>query len=92
MALREIRDTHGLLWLVFAVRPSVRSRATGGTRAELSGGWLCFQRDDERRRLPGVPDAWESMTDEALMALLPTEAVVPPSVRGAIVDNSEAKR
>lgn len=73
MALRELLDSRGVAWMVFAVRPSVSLRATGGTRPELAAGWLCIQSSDLRRRLPGIPDGRESWTDERLLALLPAE-------------------
>lgn len=77
MALREIHDVRGMLWKVFAVRPSTARRVIGGTRAELAQGWLCFQCGDDRRRLPGIPGGWEAMTDEALLALLPLATDAP---------------
>ena len=70
MALRELIDEHGTAWVVFAVQPSVAGRATGGTRPELARGWLCFQSATQRRRMPGVPDAWETLSDRALLAML----------------------
>jgi hypothetical protein len=70
MALRDLQDEAGGSWIVFPVRPSVSGRATGGTRAELTEGWLCFQCGDERRRSPGIPDDWESLSDSALLLLL----------------------
>jgi hypothetical protein len=70
MALRELIDDDGTEWVVFAVQPSISGRATGGTRPELSRGWLCFQSATERRRMPGIPDAWDVMADGALLALL----------------------
>jgi hypothetical protein len=70
MALRELEDEAGIHWVVFEVRPSTAGRAPGGTRAELAEGWLCFQSDGERRRLPGVPNGWESLSDLALLAML----------------------
>jgi hypothetical protein len=70
MALRELVDRNGTTWLVFGVQPTLSTRATGGTRAELAQGWLCFQSETERRRIPGIPTGWESMDDRALLALL----------------------
>ena len=77
MALRELLDESGTLWLVFAVQPTLATRAMGGTRAELAQGWLCFQCETERRRIPGIPTGWESLDDRALLALLADADVVP---------------
>jgi hypothetical protein len=77
MALRELVDRNGTTWLVFAVQPTLATRATGGTRAELAQGWLCFQCERERRRIPGIPRDWESMDDRALIALLADAPVAP---------------
>jgi hypothetical protein len=78
MALRELTDVSGTQWIVFAVQPSTSGRATRATRDELALGWLCFQSETERRRLPGIPAGWEVMDDGALVALL---AKAPPSPR-----------
>jgi hypothetical protein len=72
MALRELIDESGQPWTVFAVQPTVSSRATGGTRPELAQGWLCFQCETERHRIPGIPTGWEALPDGALLALLAT--------------------
>ena len=77
MALRELIDERGTEWVVFAVQPSSRGRATGGTRAEFAQGWLCFQSETERRRLPGVPPGWDAMDDGALLTLLAKSPVAP---------------
>jgi hypothetical protein len=82
MALRELIDERGTEWVVFAVRPSSSGRATGGTRAEFAQGWLCFQSETERRRLPGIPAGWDAMDDGALLALL-AKAPIAPRVRRA---------
>ena len=77
MALREVIDERGTAWLVFAVHPSIAGLTTGGTRAELAQGWLCFQSATERRRLPGVPAGWDGMDDDALLASLAMASVAP---------------
>jgi hypothetical protein len=81
MALRELHDTTGIVWMVFEVKPTSRSFSSVATRAELSSGWLCFQSDQGRRRLPGVPDCWETMSDGALLALLSSASDAPRSRR-----------
>ena len=77
MALRELQDAAGIHWTVFAVRPTAAGRTPGGTRAELAEGWLCFQCDDERRRSPGVPNGWESLSDRELLEMLERATSVP---------------
>jgi hypothetical protein len=77
MPLRELTDDRGTHWVVFAVQPTTAGRATGGTRAELALGWLCFQSESERRRLAGIPAGWDAMDDGALLALLASTPVSP---------------
>jgi hypothetical protein len=48
--------------------------------SNLRGGWLAFHSGGQRRRLSPIPDAWESMSDAELVALL-REAVIPPTPR-----------
>ena len=43
-------------------------RATG-VRPGFERGWLAFESRNERFRVTPVPDAWETLTDEALDAL-----------------------
>lgn len=82
MALRELIDEGGNHWVVFAVQPTLASRATGGTRAELAQGWLCFQCEIERRRMPGIPDGWEGMSDAELLVMLARAPVAVQAHRG----------
>lgn len=68
-AHRVFRDSQGVTWSVWAVRPS----GQGGVRAELRGtfaqGWLAFVCEDEKRRLSPVPDEWATLDDGALESL-----------------------
>jgi hypothetical protein len=45
-----------------------------GTRRDhasgLARGWLCFEKDDEKRRLAPVPGDWHQMEDPQLEVLL----------------------
>jgi len=77
MALRELVDSHGVHWTVFAVRPTYQRRGAGTTRPELAQGWLCFQCDTDRRRLPGIPAGWDSLTDGELLLLLASAPADP---------------
>jgi hypothetical protein len=65
---REVQDARGLRWTVFAVRPSApSSRATLPT--PYQSGWLAFDAGQETRRLTPIPEAWELMSDDQLLAL-----------------------
>jgi hypothetical protein len=48
-------------------------RAAASTRfpglPELERGWLCFERDGQRKRLAPIPEAWEQADDMTLAAL-----------------------
>lgn len=77
MALRELIDDRAIHWVVFAVQPTTAGRAMAGTRADLSRGWLCFQSETERRRLPSIPPGWEAMDDDTLLALLADTPATP---------------
>jgi len=52
-------------------RKADRRRGTRlpGVSEGLRGGWLCFQSDDERRRLVPVPPGWEESEDAELIRL-----------------------
>lgn len=61
MALINFADSSGREWRVWSIVPSYESarddeRMTPG----LQGGWLCFEGDDEKRRLSPIPSEWES--------------------------------
>jgi hypothetical protein len=83
-------------------RRAGRERRTGGRSAadrrqkseprvsvepEFRKGWLAFQSGVEWRRFAPIPDAWESMSDGELLALLgraaPTESPSPNDARRA---------
>lgn len=64
--LREFADTKGTTWQVFDVYPVSRGKTpTDSTEAAhlpdkgLNEGWLCFQCDNEKRRLAPIPLEWE---------------------------------
>ena len=69
--LREFTDCSGKRWRVWDVSPNVRtftttSEAEAATAAspfptmEFSGGWLCFESAEEKRRLAPIPPEWET--------------------------------
>jgi hypothetical protein len=42
----------------------------------LSSGWLCFEREGEKRRLAPIPTGWEEMAPHELVTLCQTAASV----------------
>ncbi len=51
-------------------RRATDRRLTVGGAAAISGtgGWLCFESGDARRRLAPIPDGWTRASDETLEA------------------------
>jgi hypothetical protein len=72
MALREIRDAHGVLWTIYDVRPTGSRRSAASVQSRLVDGWLCFQSDAQKRRLAGIPADWHTLTDHALLVMMGT--------------------
>lgn len=59
-------------------RRSDSRRVTVGQRPpRLTQGWLCFEREGERRRLQPVPENWTALSDPDLEKLLATARVAP---------------
>jgi hypothetical protein len=53
-------------------------RITVGQRPpRLTQGWLCFEREGERRRLQPVPENWTTLPDSELEKLLQAARVAP---------------
>ena len=79
MGLREFRDSKGVTWKVWDVRPEAIHPVTAAEEflAEYRDGWLCFESEEDRRRLPLFPSAWSDMTDEELEKLLSTAQPLP---------------
>jgi hypothetical protein len=78
MAVRDFVDESGTKWRVW---PVLRSSIHPKTAAEdylgdYGDGWLCFESQQERRRLARFPDDWDKMTDADLCKLLTKAAVV----------------
>jgi hypothetical protein len=77
---REVEDTRGIRWLVFAVYPSSASgRATLNER--FRSGWLSFDCGIETRRLAPIPDGWNELPDADLLTLCGTAEVAPRRTR-----------
>jgi len=79
MAVRDFTDEKGLKWRVW---PVLRSSIHPKTAAEdylgdYGEGWLCFESQQERRRLARYPDDWEKMYEGDLCHLLSKAALVP---------------
>jgi hypothetical protein len=53
-------------------------RVTVGQRPpRLTQGWLCFEREGERRRFQPIPENWTSLSDSELEKLLAAARVAP---------------
>jgi hypothetical protein len=100
MALRVFADEKGRTWQVWDVRASAGAR---GVRADLRGGWLCFElvTGGERCRLPWVevPPGWEQLSDARLELLRHQASSEQPSRRArrltaehAVIETEEAAR
>ena len=88
--LRSIRDQQGVTWQVWAVLPvaiepnRIVDPTTGVDRLplppELAEGWIAFQSArGERRRIGPLPDGWDTLDDDALLAVLDRAARVTPT-------------
>jgi hypothetical protein len=73
--MRTLRDNEGRSWRVWHVRP--QSGVLKGASSELAHGWLCFETDGEKRRLPQPQVDWESLSDQELLGLLDRAGGVP---------------
>src|SRR5688500_12428860 len=72
MALREFRDSKGVVWKVWSVTPdSLDKRTTAEDyMKDWQDGWLCFECPESRRRLASFPPGWEELEDAELESLL----------------------
>jgi hypothetical protein len=80
MAVRDVRDEGGTTWKVWAVMASSIHPKTAAEDylGEYSEGWLCFECDNQRRRLARFPADWDRLTDKELLRLLKSAQVVAP--------------
>lgn len=77
---REIEDSRGVRWAVFAVHPSsIGSRPT--VREGYRDGWLSFDSGMETRRVAPIPARWAVLADDELLALCEQAEVAPRRVR-----------
>ena len=82
MAVRDFFDERGTKWRVWPVLgTSIHPRtASEDFLGDYGEGWLCFESQNERRRLARFPEDWDKMAEGDLCKLLAKAAVVP--VRG----------
>ena len=72
MAVRDVVDTDGTTWKVWAVMSSAIHPKTAAEDylGEYSEGWLCFEGANSRRRLAHFPQNWDKLPDKELLRLL----------------------
>lgn len=69
-----------------------RRSAIGGVRPpRLTQGWLCFEKEGERRRLQPIPPDWSRMPDSEVLKLI-EKAKLAPHRRTAADRAEENKR
>lgn len=61
-----------------ADREAIESRAAARLPEQFSEGWLCFERDGEKRRLAPRPPQWATLPETHLEALCRRAATVQP--------------
>ena len=83
-AMRHFRDKAGVEWQVF-----LTARGSDAVSREhflpeaYREGWLVFESAQEKRRLAPVPANWESLPNEALVALCERASPQLPRMRSA---------
>jgi len=79
MAVRDFVDLKGVKWRVWPVTPNAIQPKTAveDYLGDYGDGWLCFESNTERRRLAKYPTDWENLSDNGLVQLLKSAAVVP---------------
>ena len=80
MAVRDVVDENGTKWKVWAVQASAIHPKTAAEDflGDYSEGWLCFECDNQRRRLARFPQDWDKMADKDLLALMKAAQLVQP--------------
>jgi hypothetical protein len=80
MAVRDVVDEDGTKWKIWSVTQSSIHPKTAAEDylGDFSEGWLCFECDNQRRRLARFPQDWDRLSDKDLMRLLKTAQVVAP--------------
>ena len=74
--LREFTDKSGVSWKVWDVYPGPARKPAKPMMdfsvfpsRDLTEGWLCFQCDNEKRRLAPIPANWEMLPGDELEEL-----------------------
>lgn len=82
--LRGFRDSAGVEWRVWEVLPNQALAESGGITSRSSlkdtpfaNGWLCFECENEKRRLAPIPTNWEKQDGTRLESLCQQAAAVP---------------
>jgi hypothetical protein len=78
MPYREFRDEQGREWRAWDTVPQQRNAVA----PEFAEGWLCFESQEEKRRLTRVPDGWDGVPEERLRHLLRMADHVNPILGG----------
>lgn len=63
-----------------AAAAALAARQRMAVSPDLVGGWLCFERDDVKRRLTPIPTGWQHLSDEELERLC-EQALAAPAPR-----------
>ena len=91
MAVRDFVDETGVAWRVWAVTPDQLQPRTAAEDylGDFGEGWLCFESENERRRLANHPADWAGLPDAELRALL-AQATLAPRRRGATTESGDS--
>ena len=78
MAVRDIVDENGTRWKVWSVTATHIHPKTAAEDflGELSEGWLCFECENQHRRLAKYPEDWDTLADKDLLRLLKSAQIV----------------
>lgn len=87
MAYRTFASPDGAIWTAWCVAPDRpecwNERAAHFLPAGMTGGWLCFESGEDKRRLSPAPVGWAEITDSELWALCGTAQSVKRRDPGA---------
>jgi hypothetical protein len=76
MALREVLDDSGVLWMIYDIHPTAKRGGVPQVQPDFAEGWLCFHSPDAKRRIAGIPVDWDQLQTPALLALMATAVLV----------------
>ena len=65
--VRTFDDPEGRQWSVWSVTPSRKANAF--LPETMTGGWLCFETEDEKRRLHPISEGWDELPPDRLWEL-----------------------